>query len=238
MYTGHIDILFPKGSECPPAPPLDWGIYLGYRDFFHNQVQAAALPYWAVDRALWAYGKSIKQFNVNGHNGQHLGGSAPEKTVVKPPQTPLRDPQPEWVHSQTFGGKAKSFWWKIDDGCNIHIMRAFSGANGTINTKFINPAEIERLNSYMAPNEWVPLANNVEKLKNREEKKGIGRFLYEHMGWSIMDSQLASHLGVILTLSGAWEYNGKKIGIEFRRLSKDWRNCVRDYYDQALITND
>jgi len=85
-------------------------------------------------------------------------------------------------------------------------------------------------------NGWVPLANNVEKLKNREEKQGVGWFLYEHLGWSIMDSQLASHLGVILTLTGAWAYNGKKIGIEFRRLGNDWRSCVRDYYNKTLIS--
>lgn len=91
-----------------------------------------------------------------------------------------------------------------------------------------------RLNNFMAASNWVHLANNVEKLNKGEEKQGVGWFLHEQLGWSIMDSQLSSHLGVILTLSGAWEYNGKKIGIGFRRLDEDWRSCVRGYYNQAL----
>lgn len=69
VYRSYRYIVSNK-SECPPAPPLDWNTYLGYREFFLNQVQAAALPYWRVDRALWAYGKSIKQYNVDGQNGR------------------------------------------------------------------------------------------------------------------------------------------------------------------------
>jgi hypothetical protein len=181
-----------------------------------------------VDRALWACGKHIKQLvKARGRGGQHLGDYASENTVLKLPKTPVQDLQHEWVHSITFGGKAKSFWWKIDDGYNIHITRAFNGANKIVNTKLISPAETERLNNYMAQNGWVPLANNVEKLRSGEEKHGIGRFLYEQLGWSTTDSQLAGHLGVIFSLSGVWEYNGKKKGIEFRQLSKEWRNLVK-----------
>lgn len=228
-----------KGSECPLAPPLDWGMYSGYRDFFLAQVQAAALPYWEVDRALWAYGKHIKQLvKARGRGGQHLGDYASENTVLQLPKTPVQGLQHEWVHSITFGGKAKSFWWKIDNGYNIHITRAFNGANKIVNTKLISPAETERLNNYMAQNGWVPLANNVEKLRSGEEKHGIGRFLYEQLGWSTTDSQLAGHLGVIFSLSGVWEYNGKKKGIEFRQLSKEWRNLVRGYYHRTITADD
>jgi hypothetical protein len=41
-------------------------------------------------------------------------------------------------------------------------------------------------------------------------------------------------LGVIFSLSGVWEYNGKKKGIEFRQLSKEWRNLVGGYYHRTI----
>lgn len=224
-------------SECPQAPPSDWGTYLGYREFFLNQMHAAALPYWKVDRALWAYGKSIKQYKANVQKDNLSVDTAPGNSVFKPPQVSVYNERHGWVSSQTFGGKTKSFNWKIDDGCNIHIMRTFRGANGFVNTRLISRADIERLNDFISSNNWVPLANNVEKLSNKAEKPGVGWFLYEHLGWSIMDSQLASHLGVILTLSGAWEYNGKKIGIEFRRFDKKWCSCVQNYYQNWCDLN-
>jgi len=184
------------------------------------------MPYWEVDRALWAYGKHLKQAQkIGDSSGQHLGDNEP-----------VLNSRHGWVHSQTFGGKAKSFWWKSDEGYNIHVMRDFNGVKGSVSINVtISPADTEQLNNYMAKNEWVPLANNVEKLHNGTEKQGIGQFLHEQLGWSIVNSQLASQLGVIFSLSGAWEYNGKKKGIEFRQLSKGWRSCVSNYYhDQEL----
>jgi len=63
-----------KGNECPLSPLLGWNIYVKYRNFFIAQVQAAAMLYWEVDRALWAYGKHLKQAQKAGdRNGQHLG---------------------------------------------------------------------------------------------------------------------------------------------------------------------
>lgn len=90
----------------------------------------------------------------------------------------------------------------------------------------------------MAVNQWVPLANNVEKLKNRKEKEGIGRFLYVHLKWNTTDCQLAGHLGVIFSLSGVWEFNGKERGFQFRRLNKDWRDLIRGYYCQSITVDE
>ncbi|MDD4239569.1 MAG: hypothetical protein PHT62_13610, partial [Desulfotomaculaceae bacterium] len=217
-------------KECPVSTCTAWADYTGYRNFFLAQVEAVVLPYWEVDRALWAFGKHIKQFAwaVSGAARQVRGGAHDNTAMIDEMSGGLND---EWVHSTTFGGKAKSFWWKIDSEGNLSILRFFKSSNG-VSEKFkrISREEIEKLNLYMAENEWVSLANNVEKLGNGVEKEGIGRFLYENFKWNIADCQLASHLGVIFSLSGMWEYNGKERGILFRRLNRDWRELVKDYY--------
>lgn len=159
--------------------------------------------------------------------------------VKEQPKIPVYCLQEEWIHSVTFGGKAKSFWWKFDDYCNLYIMRAFKTASGSHKSaKFVSREEIERLNKFMVKNQWFHLANNVEKLKNGNEKEGIGRFLYERLKWSTTDCQLAGHLGVIFSLSGAWEYNGKERGIKFRRLNQDWCDLIKVYYYRSIAANE
>lgn len=114
-------------------------------------------------------------------------------------------------------------------------MRVFNTAGGKVKSaRSVSRDEVERLHSFMGIDCWFPLANNVEKLRNGGKKEGIGRILYEHLKWNTTDCQLAGHLGVIFSLSGAWEYNGKKNGIEFRRLNSNWLNLVKMYYDQSI----
>jgi len=102
------------------------------------------------------------------------------------------------VSDTTLGGKAKSFRWAVDQDCAVKIQRIFKTKSGrSENNRIITKTELDSINAYLSENEWIPLANNVEKLRNGTEKEGIGKFLYTELGWSEVDSQLASHLGAL-----------------------------------------
>ena len=230
-----------SGRECLLTPRLDWSDYVTYRNFFCSQVEATALPYWEVDRALWAFGKHKKQFAKDTALARlQVRDCSSQVFAAKHTEIPVYSLQEEWVHSTTFGGKAKSFWWKIDDDGSLFITRNFKTTSGVVkkSVKFISREEIERLNKYMAINQWVSLSNNVEKLKNGKEKEGIGRFLYEHLKWNTTDCQLAGHLGVIFSLSGVWQFNGKERWIQFKQLNENWNNLIRDCYYQLIAADD
>lgn len=137
-----------------------------------------------------------------------------------------------WVDETTFGGKSKPFKWKIDEENNIHIKRIFDLENEKKElTKIITAYELDQLDDYMKDGSWKYIANNVEKLAHGTEKVGIGVFLYDHLNWSGTEAQLSGHLGVILYKAGVWDYNGKMRGIQHKRISDNWRELVRKYYE-------
>lgn len=138
-----------------------------------------------------------------------------------------------WFNETTLGGKSKPFLWKIDDGGNIHIKRKFNLENGEKDVeKVVNANDLNRLDEYMADGKWKDLANNVQKLANGKEKPGIGKFLYDELGWTTTDAQLSSHLGVIFYRSKVWDYNEKMRGMQFKRISSNWCEKVKNYYEK------
>jgi len=139
-----------------------------------------------------------------------------------------------FIHSVTFG-RQKDFWWRFNDNNSLEIIRNFDFTNKNIITeKEIFGHEIEKIEAFMGDREWKDLANNVEKLNNGKEKNGIGRFLFDELGWSTTDCQLAGHLGVIFVLSGLWQYNGEIRGIKFRKIEDGWKNKITNYYKSKL----
>lgn len=227
-----------SGNECPSNAPGSWSHYKEYCYFFKELAKSTGLQYYFVDRALWALGKHIKQ------NSEVLRKHKSTANLIDIEQNisgPINsDLGTEWVHSTTFGGKAKSFWWKIDEECNIQISRFFNNKTGKPDSKVISQRQINELDNYMQsdvflPDYFVPLANNVEKLAKHQEKEGIGKFLFSNFNWSPTDCQLSGHLGVILSLSGAWEYNGEKKGIKFKSIIKERCNLIKDYYHKSIF---
>ncbi|WP_209121150.1 hypothetical protein [Alkalihalobacillus sp. BA299] len=133
----------------------------------------------------------------------------------------------DWIHSNTLGGKAKAFWWKVDREGSLIIKRKFK--SDSITQKKISKMELEQINNYMKQKDWVDLANSVDKLSNGTEKEGLGKFLYNDLGWKVIDAQLASHIGVIFTFIDCWEYNRRKRGIQFKLKRFDWEHLLEDY---------
>ena len=140
-----------------------------------------------------------------------------------------------WLSETTLGGKSKTFWWKIDEESNIHIKRIFDFENEKKElTKIVTAHELDQLDDYMKDGIWKYIANNVEKLSLGTEKSGIGVFLYDNLNWSGTEAQLSGHLGVIFYKSGMWDYNEKKRGIQHKRISDNWNELVRNYYEKNI----
>jgi len=143
--------------------------------------------------------------------------------------------QKVWVHSNTFGGKSKDFWWKIDNSCSIYIIRYFLLRDKGLVQKRdeIRPYELEKFNQYVSFDMESALANDVAKLTLHLEKNGLGKYCYEVLEWSNTKSQLASQLSVIFSTSKAWQFNGQKKNMKFKKLSEDWCVLIKKYYNSV-----
>lgn len=241
LYDQHVHRAFrhltSPGKGITGAAPSDWDDYSKYRDFFRAQVREVRLPYWQVDRALWAMGRHLKQQRIVSRRPIRTVSSRPIPQKPAPSPGSSEEVRPEsieldgqkWVHSKTFGGKQKSFWWRVDDDSTIYIRRVFKGNKQRKDR--ISAEELGQLNRWMSDSNWVPLANNIEKLRLGTEQEGVGWFLCRRLGWKASaEWQLASQVGVIFTLSDVWEYNGRKRGICFKRQSNIWCGQVREFY--------
>lgn len=239
LYDQHVyrayKALQTDNCELPDTSPTTWQEYLNYVAFFRKQMVVAELSQADCDKALWAFGKDLK---LRKQRSNRVGEG---RTSIEITTRNLDDIPVDFVHSQTLGGKSKSFWWKIDDTCSIHICRDFSKKTGLIiDYKEIKQDEIEKLLVYLSQFDDFFLANSVEKLDNSTERKdGIGYYFYTGLKWNTTHSQLASQLASIFLSAGVWESNGRKRNIEFRFLDKqNWCELVREHYYDLLLVDD
>ena len=234
LYDQHVHrayrYLSTRAPETPDAAPRDWTSYGEYRTFFREQVRVAQLSFWLCDRALWAYGRHLRKLMRAEKRGHPRVGRVDQLAQGRAEAPSSLAAGREWVQDRTLGGKAKPFWWRIDARGQVTIRRLFRTRSGDrFIEKTVTRKELDRLDRYVSESGWVPLANNVETLRKGEERDGIGRFLHDQLGWSETASQLASHLAAIYTAAGAWKYNGKKRGMRFRRVGRNWDNAIREY---------
>jgi hypothetical protein len=61
--------------------------------------------------------------------------------------------------------------------------------------------------------DWIPLANNVEKLYRVTEVFGLGSAIYARCPGDTLHAQGASYLGVVLEQCGLFRWNGQVRGI-------------------------
>ncbi|MFA9556739.1 hypothetical protein ACERII_05515 [Evansella sp. AB-rgal1] len=220
LYDQHVYRAFiyitSEGKENPRLAPNNWDEYTRYTKFFQELLEKVDFSYWKLDKALWAYGK-------------HLKGLTPTKSDPTD-----RDNKADWVSSNTLGSKEKQFFWKFDSkDQTLSIKRTFT--NGSVVEKVIQKDSLDQMHSFVWKNEWVDLANNVEKLSTKTEKVGLGWFLHEHLHWPVVDAQLASHLAAIFTRAEIWEYNGLKRGMKFRSYSESWEDKLSNYYSSLFL---
>lgn len=224
VYRAYNKIIFNDDRIIKQAPN-SWSVYLNYKNFFARLLIETEIPFWELDRALWVYGKKIKQ----DYNQKNSVSSQIESNSKKDDSLRYSSLEEKWNKGHTLGGKSKIFNWRVDENFNIVINRTI---NGVIREKTISEKELNYINNYVADDKWTDLANNVEKLKKNVEKEGLGKYLYNNLNWSISDSQLASHICAIFIGLGIWRYNGKKRGIKFIRKEADWKTQMtkKKYY--------
>ncbi len=98
----------------------------------------------------------------------------------------------------------------------------------------IDNIDLGHIHSYVSKNNWTHLANSVSKIPNGIEKEGIGKFMYEKLGLSVSDAQLASHISALFCQAGIWESNGVVKGMMFRKMQDDWQTALIDLYNRSV----
>lgn len=231
LYDQHVYRAFIKSQypnqKSPQTAKTTWSAYTEYRSFFIKQSKDVQLPYWIVDRALWTYGKHLKK-------EIEKVKSAKSQTKIQNKEVAMLDLNHlKWVSENTLGGKEKPFFWYIDENCNMIIQRIMkNGDDYLLKATQIKSKDLESLIKYVSDNDWVHLANNVQRLNDNTEIEGIGWFLFKNLKWNQTDSQLASHIAAIFTKSNIWDYNGKKRGMKFKTLQTAWKSTLKKYYDE------
>lgn len=236
LYDQHVYRAFKylqSGGELNPATaPTDWAEYLNYCKFFNLQMSHAGVVQVDCDRALWAYGKFLKFKKKHTISSKTIN----EKSGFD--NGAITNNNDRWVHSMTLGGKKKSFWWNIDEDCNLTISREFNHKTGNVKSvKSIPKDSITKLLKYLDGYKVFCLRNNVEKLRNNTEKKdGIGYFLYNNLKMTATDSQLASQIAAVFSYADVWANNGKTRDIEFwkNKSDEDWCKKVKHLYSALL----
>ncbi len=112
----------------------------------------------------------------------------------------------------THGGKTRTFQWRF-----ANDLLTIENELGRIHEYQL--AEIYNILQWLQcefHNDWFPLANNVEKLGNGTEKKGLGVAIYRQKPGDVTHAQGSSYLGVVLESAQLLEWNGAKKGIQWR----------------------
>lgn len=214
VYRAYKYILNPN-IDLPNVAQNSWSEYHKYTNFFKKLVLKENCSQVKVDRALWAYGKYLKIMRSS-------------KNTKKNQNIAIKN-YDGYCLAFTLGGKHKRFWWKINKDCSLEIIRKFDSGNGKITLETFSEKEIENIQQFIN-NTKIPLANNVQKIKDGTEKKGLGKFLYEKLDRNTTQAQLASHISTVFYKSGIWGYNRKKQNMLFWKLSNDWKNLLNAYY--------
>lgn len=118
------------------------------------------------------------------------------------------------IHEQasTHGGRTRRFQWLLDgDTLQIESESGVSHAFTIRETL----AVLQLLHAHFR-NNWIALANNVEKLHHGTERYGLGGAIHQQRPGDTHHAQGASYLGVVLEHAGILEWNGKSREIQWR----------------------
>ncbi|MCF2446217.1 hypothetical protein L0657_19830 [Dyadobacter sp. CY345] len=226
LFDQHVyrafKYLTTKGKALPVLAPDNWDEYSTYKQFFMSLLEEYQMEYSELDRALWTYGKYLKQnIDIQPVNNPK---TSPKKLSM------LNFNTDELFQNFTLGGKVKPFWWKMDEQDNIHIFRRFNDGNNLEHTTYSSNL-IDGVQLKMFLRDWVPLDNNVSKLYKGTDKEGLGSFVFlltgNRTGTFI---QVTSQLAALFTVANIWMHNSRQTGMKFSAVRDiEWRNLIKDY---------
>ncbi len=118
-------------------------------------------------------------------------------------------------------GKGNLFWVWLDEGSKALVIRR--QFDNMVIDKTLPWAQVSAIDRYLGGQaDWVRLANNVSRLRTGTEGEGLGRFLYNDLGWDTTEAQLASHLAALFVHCGWCElaHPVKRRPILFRKTAR------------------
>jgi hypothetical protein len=108
LYDQHVYRAFryivSNGNDFGRVAPSNWIDYSAYQNFFSKLVDETSLPFWKIDRALWAYGKYLKKIKKREKN------SNTNENVI---QENDNNDNSDWTHTLTFKKSKVGIFWKI-----------------------------------------------------------------------------------------------------------------------------
>jgi hypothetical protein len=169
-------------------------------------------PARALEAALfmWGYDLSFSPICSSGTKLTPAPTSSP-----RPVKTSVYSAS-KWRAAATQGGKQKKFEWGIDDNRQALLLRRSnkkpSNEKFDMSGLFLLMHRIYDEFGF----DWVPLNNNVTKLRDGTALPGLGPMMYEIFGSNVSKGQAASQIGVILQHIGVFEGNDQQRGIAWR----------------------
>ena len=136
--------------------------------------------------------------------------------------------------------RAKDFEWKISED-NLYIRREFFVKEESVRVQEDSFAfeDIDKIISFVDRKTSVKLDNSVTEMRapmdERDERYGLGRFIYDNIKSDLTYAQSSSQLVAILTRAGILSWNGKKNGMEFSLKTNNWKEPLISYYEDELL---
>ncbi|MEZ0538081.1 hypothetical protein [Fibrella arboris] len=142
----------------------------------------------------------------------------------------------EWAKDNTLGGKAKEFYWKMDDTNSLHISRLFKNKEDLRqhDVEFSAP-QLDLIMAYVEEAEIVRLGNSVSKLTDGSEKEGLGRFILESLNLPLTTAQASSQIATLFVQAAIWQLE-RKGGMQFKANKVSWKELLRNYYNRGTNT--
>lgn len=234
LYDQHVYRAFKNiesdGVLLPVNASYDWKDYVAYKAFFDQMLTENDIDHWILDRALWSYGKWLKQGIEIANKKEKIKFEPISKVDI------MAFTQSEnWKQEYTLSGKKKPFSSKIDENINLTIRRRFKdNPNDKIDSYSLKRLEI--IQDFMKKHNWVPLANNVEKMKKGTEIRGLGSFVYDNIRADSSFAQTTSQLAAIFVVAGIWDRDMQQINGEgkrrmvFKFKGINWKEALITYY--------
>lgn len=234
LYDQHVYRAFkkiePDGKSLPLQASYQWKDYVAYKAFFENMLSEYGVDHWILDRALWSYGKWLKQGINIAKNKEKIKF----KPVNKAKFLEMTEDQ-NWKQEYTLGSRKKPFLSKIDESLNLTIRRRFVNKRTDVISTF-SSEDLEEIQTYMKDQNWIPLANSVSNMQNGSEILGLGSFVYNSIKGSTTFAQSTSQLAAIFVTAGIWEIDMKSVGSQgnkrmvFKFKDIDWKEALIEYY--------
>ena len=173
-----------------------------------SQFQDAKNPLKALEAALFMYGYDLGVPGFKTKNAESKSESDQSIFDKRKAVPSLKDDDFPLI---TRGVKGVSFRAGYDAGSATITLYNHHGRADVFSINEIYQIIVDCYSLFN--DKWFPLANNVEKLGNNNEKEGLGKSILKQRPGNTTHAQAASYLGPFLEHIGIFKWNQKRKGI-------------------------